>query len=52
VARIRRTPRLAALPIIAMSGERAGRDRPMAEAFLEKPFSREQLEWALERVGA
>jgi two-component system chemotaxis response regulator CheY len=52
VARIRRTPRLAAVPIIAMSGERASRDRPAAEAFLEKPFSREQLEWALERVGA
>ncbi len=52
VARIRRTPRLAAMPIIAMSAERADRDRPVAEAFLEKPFSREQLEWALERVGA
>jgi CheY-like chemotaxis protein len=52
VARIRRTPRLAAVPIIAMSGERAERDRPAAEAFLEKPFSREQLEWALDRVGA
>ncbi len=54
VARIRRTPRLAAIPVIAMSGERerAIRDRPAAEAFLEKPFSREQLEWALERVGA
>src|SRR5512142_1800216 len=52
VARIRRTPRLASVPIIAMSGERAERDRPMAEAFLGKPFSREQLEWALDRVGA
>ncbi len=52
VARIRRTPRLATVPIIAMSGERADRDRPVAEAFLEKPFSREQLEWALARVGA
>ena len=54
VARVRRTPRLAAIPIIAMSGERerATRDRPAAEAFLEKPFSREQLEWALQRVGA
>jgi len=53
VARIRRTPRLAAIPVIAMSGQRATRDRPPAtEAFLEKPFSREQLEWALERVGA
>ncbi|ACL67612.1 response regulator receiver protein [Anaeromyxobacter dehalogenans 2CP-1] len=52
VARIRRTPRLAVVPIIAMSGERASRDRPAAEAFLEKPFSREQLEWALEQVGA
>jgi CheY-like chemotaxis protein len=54
VARIRRTPRLAAIPVIAMSGERerATRDRPATEAFLEKPFSREQLEWALERVGA
>lgn len=52
VARVRRTPRLAAVPIIAMSGARADRSRPAAEAFLEKPFSREQLEWALERVGA
>jgi CheY-like chemotaxis protein len=52
VARIRRTPRLASVPIIAMSGERAARSRPAAEAFLEKPFSREQLEWALARVGA
>jgi CheY-like chemotaxis protein len=52
VARIRRTPRLAAIPIIAMSGQAASRDRPAAEAFLEKPFSREQLEWALARVGA
>jgi CheY-like chemotaxis protein len=52
VARVRRTPRLANVPIIAMSGERATRDRPAAEAFLEKPFSREQLEWALDRVGA
>jgi CheY-like chemotaxis protein len=52
VARIRRTPRLASIPIIAMSGERAERSRPAAQAFLEKPFSREQLEWALARVGA
>jgi CheY-like chemotaxis protein len=52
VARIRRTPRLANVPVIAMSGERADRARPAAEAFLEKPFSREQLEWALDRVGA
>jgi CheY-like chemotaxis protein len=52
VARVRRTPRLAAVPIIAMSGARADRARPAAEAFLEKPFSREQLEWALARVGA
>ncbi len=52
VARIRRTPRLASIPVIAMSAERAGRARPAAEAFLEKPFSREQLEWALARVGA
>jgi CheY-like chemotaxis protein len=52
VARVRRTPRLAATPIIAMSGEPARRTRPAAEAFLEKPFSREQLEWALARVGA
>jgi hypothetical protein len=35
-----------------MSGERAERSRPAAQAFLEKPFSREQLEWALARVGA
>jgi CheY-like chemotaxis protein len=52
VARIRRTPRLASIPIIVMSGQRAERARPTAEAFLEKPFSREQLEWALARVGA
>lgn len=52
VARVRRTPRLSVVPIIAMSGERASHDRPAAEAFLEKPFSREQLEWALARVGA
>lgn len=52
VARIRRTPRLASIPVIAMSGERADRVRPAAEAFLEKPFSREQLDWALARVGA
>jgi len=52
VARVRRTPRLAAVPIIAMSAERASRGRPAAHAFLEKPFSREQLEWALQRVGA
>src|SRR5512133_2788689 len=47
VARVRRTPRLAQIPIITMSGARADRARPAAEAFLEKPFSREQLEWAL-----
>jgi CheY-like chemotaxis protein len=52
VARIRRTPRLASVPVIAMSAERADRARPAAQAFLEKPFSREQLEWALDRVGA
>lgn len=52
VARIRRTPRLAAIPVIAMSGEPASRARPSTQAFLEKPFSREQLEWALEHVGA
>jgi CheY-like chemotaxis protein len=52
VARVRRTPRLARVPIIAMTGERASKTRPAAEAFLEKPFSREQLEWALQRVGA
>lgn len=52
VARIRRTPRLARVPIIAMTAERASKTRPAAEAFLEKPFSREQLEWALQRVGA
>ncbi|WP_242392473.1 response regulator [Anaeromyxobacter oryzisoli] len=52
VARVRRTPRLAHVPIIAMSSEPAARDRPAAEAFLEKPFSREQLEWALREVGA
>ncbi len=52
VARIRRTPRLAQVPVIAMSGERVQRDRPAAQVFLEKPFSREQLEWALASVGA
>jgi two-component system chemotaxis response regulator CheY len=52
VARVRRTPRLALVPVIAMSAERATRGRPAAQAFLEKPFSREQLEWALSRVGA
>jgi two-component system chemotaxis response regulator CheY len=52
VARIRRTPRLAQIPVIAMSAERSDRTRPAAQAFLEKPFSREQLEWALARVGA
>jgi two-component system, chemotaxis family, chemotaxis protein CheY len=51
VARVRRTPRLDEVPIIAMSGER-GPDVPSAQAFLEKPFSREQLERALSRVGA
>lgn len=51
VARVRRTPRLSEVPIIAMSGER-GPDVPAAQAFLEKPFSREQLERALARVGA
>jgi CheY-like chemotaxis protein len=51
VARVRRTPRLRAVPIIAMSAERS-LDRPATDAFLEKPFSREQLEDALERVGA
>lgn len=52
VARLRRTPRLAAIPVVVMSGERASRERPAAQAFLEKPFSPEQLEWALARVGA
>ncbi len=52
VARIRRTPRLASIPVIGMSGEPATRARPSTQAFLEKPFSLEQLEWALERVGA
>ena len=51
VARVRRTPRLSGVPIIAMSAERR-RDVPAAQAFLEKPFSREQLVSALERVGA
>jgi hypothetical protein len=35
-----------------VTAERATRCRPAAQAFLEKPFSREQLEWALSRVGA
>jgi CheY-like chemotaxis protein len=52
VARVRRTSRLASIPVIVMSAARAERDQPQAQAFLEKPFSREQLEWALERVGA
>ncbi len=53
VARVRRTPRLALVPIIAMSGgSHASGTRPSAEAFLEKPFSPEQLELALRRVGA
>src|SRR5512142_1639887 len=46
VARVRRTPRLREVPIIAMSGEARARV-PAAQAFLEKPFSREQLERAL-----
>jgi two-component system chemotaxis response regulator CheY len=52
VARVRRTPRLARIPIIAMSAERSATPRPAAEAFLEKPFSSEQLDSALQRVGA
>lgn len=51
VARVRRTPRLRDVPIIAMSGE-TRTDVPAAHAFLEKPFSREQLERALVNVGA
>jgi CheY-like chemotaxis protein len=51
VARIRRTPRLCGVPIIAMSAERR-RDVPATEAFLEKPFSREQLVSVLAQVGA
>ena len=51
VARVRRTPRLSEVPIIAMSGAR-GPDVPAAQAFLEKPFSREQLVSALDSVGA
>jgi CheY-like chemotaxis protein len=51
VARVRRSPRLRQVPIIAMSGE-SGPSVPAAQAFLEKPFSREQLEEALESVGA
>jgi CheY-like chemotaxis protein len=51
VARVRRTPRLCEVPIIAMSGAR-GPDVPATEAFLEKPFSREQLVDALASVGA
>lgn len=52
VARIRRTPRLARVPVIAMSGAGLAEVRPRAEAFLEKPFSREELEGALRSVGA
>jgi len=51
VARVRRTPRLCAVPIIAMSADH-GPDRPASEAFLEKPFTREELEAVLERVIA
>jgi CheY-like chemotaxis protein len=51
VARVRRTPRLCEVPIIAMSGATC-RDVPAAQAFLEKPFSREQLERVLADVGA
>ncbi len=51
VARVRRLPRLAEVPIIAMSGKH-GPDVPATQAFLEKPFSREQLVDALARVGA
>lgn len=51
VARVRRTPRLREVPIIAMSGA-VRRDVPAAQAFLEKPFSPEQLERALCEVGA
>lgn len=52
VARVRRTPRLSRIPIIAMSADRAATPRPTAEAFLEKPFSSEQLDSALQHVGA
>ena len=52
VARIRRTPRLARIPVIAMSAQSTGQRGPAAEAFLEKPFSRKELEWALRRAGA
>jgi CheY-like chemotaxis protein len=51
VARVRRTPRFREVPIIAMSGDARG-DVPAAQAFLEKPFSREQLEQVLADVGA
>ncbi len=51
VARVRRLPRFAEVPIIAMSGEH-GRDVPATQAFLEKPFSPEQLVQALASVGA
>ncbi len=52
VARIRRTPRLSRVPVIAMSAAANQARSPAAEAFLEKPFSKEQLDWALRRVGA
>jgi two-component system, chemotaxis family, chemotaxis protein CheY len=52
VARVRRTPRLSRIPIIAMSAEWESTTRPSAEVFLEKPFSQEQLDRALARVGA
>lgn len=51
VARVRRTPRFNGVPIIAMSAQRRPAV-PAAQAFLEKPFSREQLVSALEQVGA
>ncbi len=51
VARVRRTPRLREVPIIAMSGDARG-DVPAAQAFLAKPFSSEELHRALADVGA
>src|SRR5512142_3072009 len=51
VARVRRLPRPAEVPIIAMSGKH-GPDVPATQAFLEKPFSPEQLVQALASVGA
>ena len=50
VARVRRVARLAEVPIIGMSGQH-GPDVPATQAFLQKPFSLEQLVQALASAG-